>query len=83
MNTRALRHRTPPRSGATPRPEGNATVPAAPTTALPKAAAVRLARLGAADMPWLGQGEDAMLAGYEGPEIGGVAEYPTGPVKRR
>ena len=83
MNTRALRHRPPPRSGATHGPEGNATVPAAPTTALPKAAAVRLARLGAADMPWLGQGEDAMLTGYDGPEISGVAEHPANPAKRR
>ena len=83
MTTRPLRHRTPSRSGAAPRPDAHDGVAAASTPALPKAAAVRLARLNATDIPWLGQGGSAMLAGYDGPEVNGPAEYLPGPVKRR
>ena len=76
MSTRALRHRNPSRSGATPRTEACADTPAVrPQAPLSKATAARLARLGAADMPWLGRGEGAMLAGYDGPEVSGAAEY--------
>ena len=83
MSTRALRHRARSRSGSTQPGEGRADALTAAAPALPKAAAVRLARLNAADMPWLGQGRDATLAGYDGPEISGPSEYPAGPTKRR
>ncbi len=84
MSTRALRHRTPSRSGATPRTEVCAYTPAVRAQApLQKAAAARLACLGAADMPWLGRGEGAMLAGYDGPEVSGAVEYSADRVKGR
>ena len=71
-----------PRSGATRREETRAD-PSASAPTLPKAAAKRLARLDAANMPWLGQGEAAMLAGYEGPEISGPADRPADAAKGR
>ena len=83
MNTRALRHRPPSRSASTPSTQAPADAPASPQPALPKAAAARLARLGAANMPWLGQGKDAMLDGYDGPEISGPSEYSAESVKER
>ncbi len=83
MSTRALRHRTPSRSGAAPRPETHADTPLVSTPALSKAAVARLASLNLADMPWLGQGGDAMLAGYDGTEVSGPSEYSTDRVKGR
>ena len=84
MSTRALRHRTPSRSGATPRAETSADASAGrPQAPLSKAAAARLARLGAADMPWLDRGEGAMLAGYDGPEVSGAVKYSADRVKGR
>ncbi len=84
MSTRALRHRTPSRSGATSRTEAYADTPAVgPQAPLSKAAAARLARLDAADMLWLGQGDGAMLAGYDGPEVSGAVEYSADGVKGR
>lgn len=80
MSTRALRHRTPSRSGAVPRTEAR---PDAPVPALSKAATARLARLEAMDVPWLGQGQDAMLAGYDGPEVSGPPKYSADRVKGR
>ncbi len=84
MSMRALRHRTPSRSGATPPTEAYADAPAVrPQAPLSKAAAARLVRLGAADMPWLERGEGAMLAGYDGPEVSGAVEYSADRVKDR
>lgn len=83
MSTRALRHRAPSRPGPTKLGEADADTRSAAASALPKAAAARLARLDAADMPWLGQGGDAALAGYDGPEISGPSEYPADPTKGR
>ena len=83
MTTRPLRHRTPHRSGAAPRPDAHDGMAAAFTPALPKAAAARLARLNATDIPWLRQDGSTMLAGYDGPEVSGPAEYLSGPAKRR
>ncbi len=84
MNTRALRNRTPSRSAAVPRTEAHADTPTArPHAPLPKAAAERLARLGAADMPWLGRNKDAMLTGCDGPEVSGPFEYSADRVKGR
>jgi len=84
MNTRSLRHRTPSRSAATPRTEAHAVTPTArPPAPLPKAAVARLAHLGAADMPWLGRDKDAMLTGYDGPEVSGPVEYSADRVKDR
>lgn len=83
MSTRALRHRTVARSGSMQPGEARADAHPAAASALPKAAVARLARLDAADMPWLGQGGDAALAGYDGPEISGPSEYPAGPTKGR
>ncbi len=84
MDTRVLRHRTRSRSAATPRTKAHADTPAArPQAPLPKAAIARLARLGTADMLWLGRGRDAMLAGYGGPEVSGPAEYSADRVKDR
>lgn len=82
MNTRSPR-RCLSRSGATLQMEARADTLSAAAPALPKAAAARLARLDAAGMPWLGQGGDATLVGYDGPEISGPSEYPAGPTKRR
>lgn len=80
----ALRHRTPSRSGATPRAEAHTDAPTAgPAVPLPKAAVARLTRLGVADMPWLEQGDGAMLAGHNGPEVSGPAEYFADRVKGR
>ncbi len=81
MSTRALRHRTPSRSGAVPRTETRVDASVAP--ALSKAAAARLARLGVTDMPWLGQGQDAMLTGHDGPEVSGPPQYSANHVKGR
>ena len=83
MNTRALRHRPPSRSASAPRTLAPVDAPALSHPALPKAAAARLAQLGAADMPWLSQKEDAMLGGYDGPEINGPSEYSADHVKER
>ncbi len=84
MNTRTLRDRTSSQSAAAPRTGAHADMPAAsPQASLPKAAAERLARLGAADMPWLGRDKDAMLTGYNGPEVSGPVEYSPNRVKGR
>ena len=83
MNTRALRHRPPSRSASALRTPAPVDAPAPSQPALPKAAEARLAQLGAADMPWLGQEEDAMLNGYDGPEISGPSEYSADHVKER
>lgn len=83
MNTRTLCHQAPSRSGATRQEKARADAPPASAPALPKAAAERLARLDAADMPWLGQGQAAMLAGYDGPEVTGSIERPAHSTKRR
>lgn len=84
MNTRALRHRTSSRSAAMPRTEAHPDAPMARSQApLPKAAAARLTRLGAVDMPWLGRDEHAMLSGYDGPEVSGPVEYSADRVKDR
>lgn len=84
MNTRTLRHRTPSRSVATPRTDAHTDTPTArPQVPLPKAAVARLSRLGTADMPWLGRGGDAMLTGYDGPEVSGPVEYSADRMKDR
>ena len=71
MSTRALRHPISSRFGATHDTAPRADAPAMPTPQMSKVAAVRLNRLKASDMPWLGQGRDAMLAGYDGREVSG------------
>lgn len=85
MSMRPFRTRMPSRSGTASRgaTHVDAHAMAAPVPALPKAAAARLAQLDAASMPWLGQDSAAMLVGYDGPEAGGPAEYPTEPAKRQ
>lgn len=75
--------RCPSRFGAMPQAEVGADALSAAAPALPNAAAARLARLDAANMPWLGQGGDVPLAGHDGPEISSPSEYPAGPTNRR
>ena len=83
MSTRALRQHTPSRSDVAHATKPRADAPAMPTPQMSKAAAARLNRLNASDMPWLGQGSEVMLAGYEGPEVSGPVEYAAGCVKGR
>ena len=68
MNTKALRHSAPVRSAMT------AAEPAVPSNRAPASGMTRrLARLKAADMPWLAQ--DGREAFADAPEISGPAVY--------